>query len=235
MIKENRVSKYLFYAIGEIALVMIGILLALQVNNWNEQQKDQMLIANYTENLIEDLVLDSISISERIIGIEADSTKLADFERRVFQSTAPLDTIYQIARYEYDYLIWIHPDFNNDTYMVLNSTGGIGLFDKELISELNALYNLQELALNATRHTLESYVNNVHSYAKKYPVSFQSNLIKNGSSAADLIWGQISLIDHSTEFNALVLAKGDSYRLALRYLPRLLEQTNALLSKLRKQ
>jgi hypothetical protein len=235
MIKENRVTKYVLYATGEIVLVVIGILIALQINNWNEGQKDQKLIASYTENLIEDLVLDSISISERIIRIEADSTNLADFERRVFQSLAPLDTIYQIARYEYGYYIWVHPDFNNDTYEVLNSTGDIGLFDKELISDLNALFNLQELALNATRHTMESYVNNVHSYAKKYPVPFQSNLIKNGSPAAELIWGQISLIDHATEFNALVLAKGDSYRLALRHLPVLLEKTNALLAKLRKQ
>lgn len=39
MIKENRVSKYLMYAIGEIVLVVIGILIALQINNWNEEQK----------------------------------------------------------------------------------------------------------------------------------------------------------------------------------------------------
>ena len=36
---ENKFSKYLLYAIGEIFLVMIGILLALQVNNWNEGWK----------------------------------------------------------------------------------------------------------------------------------------------------------------------------------------------------
>lgn len=39
LLTENKISKYLIYAIGEIALVMIGILLALQVNNWNEQAK----------------------------------------------------------------------------------------------------------------------------------------------------------------------------------------------------
>lgn len=38
MIKENRTSRYLLYAFGEILLVMIGILLALQVNNWNTQR-----------------------------------------------------------------------------------------------------------------------------------------------------------------------------------------------------
>ena len=235
MIKENRVSKYLLYAIGEVVLVVIGILIALQINTWNEEQKDQSLITSYTDNLIEDLALDSVSISTRILNLEADSTDLADFERRVFESTAPFDTICQIARHEYNYYIWVHTDFNNDTYGVLNSTGDIGLFDNEMIAELNALFNLQELALTGTNHTMESYINNLHSYAKKYPVPFQSNLIKNGSPAADLIWEQIALVDHATEFNALVLAKGDSYRLALRYLPIILEKTNELLAKLRKQ
>ncbi len=39
MLTENKFSKYLLYAIGEIVLVMIGILLALQVNTWNENRK----------------------------------------------------------------------------------------------------------------------------------------------------------------------------------------------------
>ncbi|WP_432410516.1 DUF6090 family protein [Rasiella sp. SM2506] len=39
MIKENRTSKYLLYAIGEIILVVIGILIALQINTWNEHSK----------------------------------------------------------------------------------------------------------------------------------------------------------------------------------------------------
>jgi len=41
LLQENRVSKYLIYAIGEIVLVIIGILIALQVNNWNEQRKER--------------------------------------------------------------------------------------------------------------------------------------------------------------------------------------------------
>ncbi len=36
---ENKFSKYLLYAIGEIVLVVIGILIALQINNWNEERK----------------------------------------------------------------------------------------------------------------------------------------------------------------------------------------------------
>ena len=36
---ENKFSKYLLYAIGEIIFVIVGILIALQINNWNEQRK----------------------------------------------------------------------------------------------------------------------------------------------------------------------------------------------------
>ena len=42
LLSENKFSKYLIYAIGEIALVVIGILIALQVNNWNESRKDNL-------------------------------------------------------------------------------------------------------------------------------------------------------------------------------------------------
>lgn len=40
MISNNRASKYVLYAIGEIILVVIGILIALQINNWNENKKN---------------------------------------------------------------------------------------------------------------------------------------------------------------------------------------------------
>jgi len=52
LMEQNKTGKYLKYAIGEIVLVMIGILLALQVNNWNEQRK----LNNEEQHLLEDLL-----------------------------------------------------------------------------------------------------------------------------------------------------------------------------------
>ena len=48
---DNKPLKYLRYAIGEIVLVVIGILIALQINNWNEGRKDRVLEKKLLENL----------------------------------------------------------------------------------------------------------------------------------------------------------------------------------------
>ena len=59
MLKENRFSRYLVYAIGEIVLVVIGIFLALQLNNWNAERKEVTkelgLLAEMRDNLDLDL------------------------------------------------------------------------------------------------------------------------------------------------------------------------------------
>ena len=55
LLTEKKFSKYLIYAIGEIVLVVIGILIALQINNWNEDQKNKALEKNMLENLAENL------------------------------------------------------------------------------------------------------------------------------------------------------------------------------------
>lgn len=82
MLTENRFSGYLLYAVGEILLVMIGILLALQVNNWNQERQNNSLKESYVKNLIVDLtkdienldVLDSLNTFS-----EKEGFYLADF------------------------------------------------------------------------------------------------------------------------------------------------------------
>ena len=56
MIKENRASKYMLYAIGEIILVVIGILIALQINNWNEQRKSNQQEQSALNNIHRDFL-----------------------------------------------------------------------------------------------------------------------------------------------------------------------------------
>ena len=72
LLTENKFSKYFLYAIGEISLVVIGILIALQVNDWNNNRKNLDL---------EDKILKEIKIGKgdhypiaRIINSKVDTT-----------------------------------------------------------------------------------------------------------------------------------------------------------------
>jgi len=63
---ENKTGKYFKYAIGEIVLVMIGILLALQVNNWNEQRKDRIKEQVVLKQLQEDYQANLMQLEEKM-------------------------------------------------------------------------------------------------------------------------------------------------------------------------
>ena len=64
--KKNKTGKYLKYAIGEIVLVMIGILLALQVNNWNNERLAEKQMRSFLNGIIDDLKSDTLLFEDRI-------------------------------------------------------------------------------------------------------------------------------------------------------------------------
>ena len=95
--ETGKTGKYLKYAIGEIILVMVGILLALQVNNWNESQKDKKQEKTYLNNLQDDLkgiieAYNTANIVEDII-LKQSSDILKHYELN--QGFYNMDTIFQ--------------------------------------------------------------------------------------------------------------------------------------------
>ena len=64
--EKNKTGKYLKYAVGEIVLVVIGILIALQINNSNENRKARVLEIVLLENLKKDITLDTLDINFNI-------------------------------------------------------------------------------------------------------------------------------------------------------------------------
>lgn len=62
----GRISKYLLYAIGEIVLVVIGILIALQINNWNEKKANKELEHNFYSDILDDLEKDERQLNNLV-------------------------------------------------------------------------------------------------------------------------------------------------------------------------
>ena len=58
LLTENKFSKYLLYAIGEIVLVVIGILIALQINNWNQKKQEQTSLSEYLTSISQNIKVD---------------------------------------------------------------------------------------------------------------------------------------------------------------------------------
>ncbi|MFC2148991.1 DUF6090 family protein, partial [Bacteroidota bacterium] len=102
LLTENKFSKYLLYAIGEIVLVVIGILIALSINNWNEENKRNSLKSTYIKSLKSDLENDIIFLNSEIESLQNDLSKSESFSTRLSSSKATIDTLVKIVRFEFD-------------------------------------------------------------------------------------------------------------------------------------
>jgi hypothetical protein len=70
LLSQGKTGRYFKYAIGEIVLVVIGILIALQINNWNENRKQQIKEREILSYTIKNLKFDSLAIDRLITNAE---------------------------------------------------------------------------------------------------------------------------------------------------------------------
>ncbi len=97
--------KYTAYEFGEIVLVVVGILIALQINNWNEDRREQREIAEFARALASDLEAD-IEMAEIILEQIRDRRDNAFEIARYVRETPPdevlnLDIAFLAARMSY--------------------------------------------------------------------------------------------------------------------------------------
>ena len=103
LVSENRSvirnTNYFKYALGEIVLVVIGILIALQINNWNENRKEQASASKYAWNLKSDLEQDiretNIRIKQMKRGMSYIDSTAAYFRDKTIQDLTNIDVMYE--------------------------------------------------------------------------------------------------------------------------------------------
>ncbi|MEM8508672.1 MAG: DUF6090 family protein [Bacteroidota bacterium] len=146
LLSENRVTSYLFYAIGEIILVVIGILIALQINNYSEYQKEREIEQVLLANLSKDVGLDILQIEN---NTERSTERLNRLDSLVQLLKTPnsLD-VAGFVRQSYEFVF--------DQYFKSNS----GIFDEAVSSgKMSYVQNesLRQSIFNYYRNAKETY------------------------------------------------------------------------------
>jgi len=85
LLYENRLKKYLLYAVGEIILVVIGILVAIQINNWNESNKEGEIGTGYLARIKTDLEKDTLYLSQKILKSLKEQETLKLFVKSMYE------------------------------------------------------------------------------------------------------------------------------------------------------
>ncbi|MCF7560922.1 DUF6090 family protein [Sabulilitoribacter multivorans] len=164
ILNEGKTTKYTKYAIGEIVLVVIGILIALQINNWNERRKERAVEVNFLKNLRADLVSE----------IE-NNTHFANYRFQKAQASSDLingeepQSIEDVQQYTDTYervFIWNTFVPNNNTYKELLSSGNLSFIKNDSIKnrllELDKTYVAIASGENHMRREYEAYLYDPH-------------------------------------------------------------------------
>jgi hypothetical protein len=139
LLSEKWSSRYLRYAIGELVLVVFGILVALQINNWNEDRIEQRQITEYAHALIKDLERDLVMAE--VIAAEIDLLinkidALAAYVRdRSLEQMSNLDLFYLMHKPFYRPYSW-----NRTALDQIKSSGALRQMKNRDLAEMISKY-----------------------------------------------------------------------------------------------
>lgn len=140
-LKENKFVKYILYAIGEIILVVIGILIALQINNNNDIRKAREKELHYLQNIKTDLELNMLELDKyinlRSSCIESAARIIEHFEGK------PITDYNAFNADGMNVYTWQRFNQINNTFQELINSGNFSLISNDSIKDI--LLNLESL------------------------------------------------------------------------------------------
>ena len=138
MIRDNNISRYVLYALGEIVLVVIGILIALQINNWNEDRKAAKQENLYLKRLLSENKEDINTFSGNIYDLEKGIETIEKLSVALNATETPNQELIKAANDFFGFGS-IYPVFSSSTstFDDLSSTGNLkDIRNSELRDEL---------------------------------------------------------------------------------------------------
>jgi len=173
LMEKNKTGKYLKYAIGEIVLVVIGILIALQINNWNENRKLDEIKQNYYQQLLVDLEADKNYAKHSISILDTSITKFNNYMETLKQPYTDFDKIVQNV-VGINSFTTLNLEFKTSSIKSLINTGDIKLLEPKLRDKLTQYNASKSQTMNLSRDNNDD-ANNI----------LQSAMMSGGSAYLD--------------------------------------------------
>ncbi|MCF7559432.1 DUF6090 family protein [Sabulilitoribacter multivorans] len=187
LLTENKFSKYLIYAIGEIILVVIGILIALQINNLNEAKKTRAKEVAYLTNIKSDLEVTNAEIDQYV----ASRAKRAMAASSVVEhyNGKPVTDWNEFNKHTIDVYTWQRFYQIDNTFQELMNSGNFAIISNDSIKSklltVDKLYKKLKYSEDHFRYDAEitlyepSYeMTDIHSLSNNY--FYQNSDGKNG-------------------------------------------------------
>lgn len=151
LLSENKFSKYLFYAMGEIVLVVIGILIALQINNWNENRAELDYQHTVLDEISRALEADIEKYRENLAVLKQVDSGITGIVKLIKKDpkSVSLGEFYQSANKT---VLNITFGYNAGAYEGLRSTGLEKIQNTELRSKIIAYY---EVTVKAAKKAID--------------------------------------------------------------------------------
>jgi hypothetical protein len=209
LLSDGKTGKYFKYAIGEIVLVVIGILIALQINNWNERKSNILQASKHLETIKLNL-LDDIQQAEKLISETQTTIDYANDFLDQFKTLKPVDNNVQM------YLIYLmferNIEINESGMNALVNSNGMSFIDEELQAKILNYYRYieqlksRELNANTEIKTMyEPYVkeNFYWIWNKTNPWPRQSEFYKDDPRTSENVDLKSVISDKRLEINVM--------------------------------
>jgi len=139
LLTENKFGKYILYAVGEIFLVVVGILIALQINNANEANKTRDRELGYLRGIKADLSLNILEL-QNFMESRENHIKSANIMLDYYENT-PVSDLDHFNFHAISILLWFPSDYNSNTFQELINSGNLAIISNDSIK--NDLLNME--------------------------------------------------------------------------------------------
>ncbi len=229
---ENKTGKYLKYAIGEIVLVVVGILIALSINNWNENKKQEQRAIIYANKIINDIETDLKNVDSLVVIGQRNIKEIENYFN-YFENQDPVNISALIDSCSHvikDVMRKYRYTPNNHTFKDMQASGNSTLLSEDQKQALVALSNTQDFYLIV----FEKNISSIIEFERQMKAYIDSDLSKSNfferinvtQNENDLVQGLLFQHNSLTSYSQL-------YEYTLRLKKRISKESNFALITLK--